>query len=390
MARAAPRTAIVAALIALLPGFVPAHGTARAGCTAFPYVSVLAAGPSGSLLAGTRDGHIYRSAIGVLCWTDLASFPGGVEIGTLVAPPGQPHTILAGGSWLASPSPASQTLYRSEDDGRTWASATTGLARTAILPVSIATSPRGTLVLSFVCPQDYQATEKNRRCLQGLARSVDGGRSWHPVGPPILETRNVIALPDGTFLALLAPRSKSVLPSTTYRGPGSLYRSSDDGQTWQPVSVLSGTEDRNALSHLAGISAFFAAPWRPADLFIGVDLTYFTAVVYRSRDGGGHWSMAWAARKAGVTSALAEPAVISFAALTRTHTVLFTDFGNIYRSVDEGATWTRARIAPAPDATDRLQFWNLLVAQGSATAYAGAATGIYRSDDDGQTWNELP
>ena len=383
MGRRASRAAIVAVLVPCLFGFYSAQRTALAGCTGFPYVSALAAAPNGSLLAGTRDGHLYRSVIGGLCWVELTSFPSKVEIGTLLVPPGRPHTILAGGGWVASVEPQSRVLYRSDDDGQTWSSATAGLPHTAILPVDIAASQRGTLVLSFICPQAYQSAQAKGLCPQGLARSVDGGRSWHPVGPTVLENRNVIAMPDGTFLALLE------LPGKGSRASGSLYRSADDGQTWQPVVVQSGTEDRNALGDLGGISAFFAVPWLPASLLIGTDLRYLTATAYRSQDGGAHWSVVWNARKAKVKSAFSEPAVVSFAALPRSHTLLFSDLGGVYRSVDAGSTWTRTTISPTADSAHSAQFWTLLGAPDGATAYAGAGAGVFRSGDDGKTWIRL-
>jgi photosystem II stability/assembly factor-like uncharacterized protein len=383
MGRRASLAAIVAVLGCFLLGFCPAQRTALAGCTAFPYVSALVTAPNGSLLAGTRDGHLYRSVIGGLCWAELTSFPNKVEIGTLLVPPGRPHTILAGGSWVASVQSQSRVLYRSDDDGQTWSSATAGLPHTAILPVTIAASQRGTLVLSFICPQAYQSAQAKGLCPQGLARSVDGGRSWHPVGPPVLENRNVIAMPDGTFLALLE------MPGKGSRAPGSLYHSVDDGRTWQPVIVQSGTGDRNALDDLGGISAFFAVPWQPTNLLIGTDLRYFTATVYRSQDGGGHWSVAWSAREAKVKSAFSEPAVVSFAALPRTHTLLFSDLGGVYRSVDAGSTWTRTTIRPTTDTAAPSQFWTLLAAPDGATAYAGSGAGVFRSGDDGKTWTRL-
>ncbi len=380
--------AVAAIIVPLLLAFVPAHRAAQAGCTGFPNIGVLALGPNGTLLAGTRDGHVYRSVIGQLCWVELSSYPRGVEIGTVVVPPGRPHTILAGGSWVASNTPESQVLYRSEDDGATWTAATAGLPHTPILPVSIAVSAGSTLVLSYVCQKDHLATQKNRLCPQGLARSVDGGRLWHPVGPPAVDARNVVALPDDTFLALLALKESSA--GSVYHHPAALFRSADDGLTWKPVTTLSGTEDRNALSHLEGISSFFAVPWNPADLLIGTDFIYFTAIAFRSHDGGAHWSLVWAAVKAKVHNALAEPAVVAFAALPKTHTLLFTDWGAIYRSVDGGTTWDCTTITPAADATHPFRFWSLLVASDGSTAYAGGVAGLYRSADDGLSWSKLP
>ncbi|HWE63837.1 MAG TPA: sialidase family protein, partial [Chloroflexota bacterium] len=93
------------------------------------YVTALANGPGGELLAGTGDGLLARSTDRGGCWSAIAGLPKGIQIGTLLAVPGHTGWLIAGGSFLISTKAGSFVLYRSEDNGQTWTAATSGLSR---------------------------------------------------------------------------------------------------------------------------------------------------------------------------------------------------------------------------------------------------------------------
>lgn len=263
-------------------------------------------------------------------------------------------------------SAADKGLYRSTDGGAHWTDAISGLPKTAILPVQLARASDGAVLLAFMCPADQPAAPRIRHCPQGLARSVDDGHSWHPVGPPMAQARGVVALADGSLLAATL--------SSTPTG-GSIYTSRDDGRTWHLIG--------NAPQGLAGMARLYAVPWEPRGV-IGVgDAQYFQASLFRSTDGGAHWTVA--ARGVFQPSALA---LMAITGLSRTHTLLAGGFGILvaaytYRSADGGATWTHGSALPARTA------WALLTSADGATVYAARADGVFRSLDDGRTWQRL-
>jgi len=329
-------------------------------------VTALAQGAGPSLLVGTLEGQLYRRADARSCWVRIHAYPRGVEIGTLVASPGFPHTVIAGASFKVTTASGGVKLYRSDDDGRTWRDGTTGLPRTPIVPVAVAVSARGTLVLSYICPQDQNVTTPRRP--YGLARSVDGGRSWHSVGPAAgaLTARGVVALNGGRLLALQAP--------TGGTGMGVYYRSRDDGRTWRAVG-----QEPFALNDIASLAAI---PWTATGVLAGYGLSFFRPQVYRSLDGGAHWARVWYPRSGG---SILGGFVASMIALPRTRALLLTDSSSVYRSTDGGSTWTPTGVGLGGAG----RIWTLYAATDRATAYAGAQGGLYRSADGGLTWQAL-
>lgn len=370
---------LVVALLLACAGAARPRAAVATGCATPRDVSALAAASSTLLFAGTSDGGLYRSTDAGHCWLRLGSYPPGIQIGTLLALPGARPVVIAGGSFLVSTAQRSWTLYRSVDGGRTWTSALNGLPRTQIVPVQISVATSGTLVLSYLCPRDQESFGSKPLCVKGLARSADAGASWRPVGPPATVERGVVALSGGAFLALERPARAG------NSADSHLYRSPDDGRTWHDVGALrSGTGAAGQING-GGIGAFFAVPWDSRQILAGGDVQYLQPVVYRSLDGGAHWSSSpWhPARSRGLFT---EPFVAAFAALTTSHTLLLSDWGAIYRSTDGGAHWTRATGLPVLADGSRTRIWMLLATPDGATAYAATALGVYRSVDDGRMW----
>ncbi len=383
--RIATRATIMAVLCTLIPaapGMGPSLRHGRALPCANPRaVTALATGPGHTLLAGTRGEGLYRSTDGGACWTLITTFPANAEVGTLLVPPGHPHIIVAGSSFVVSTQVSDIGVYRSDDGGRIWTSATTGLPHTPILPFNLAASPHtGALVLSYVCyqDQDYEHPLAVPRCPRGLARSGDGGRTWRAVGPPAQteSARGVVALADGTFLALQLPvRARG-------NAAGYIYRSRDDGRSWQAAARLPNPTAPDYFN-FGGIASFYAVPWDTRRVFIGADDERYRALAYRSTDGGFHWSRPWSPKTHTFPT---DAAVIAFAGVSRTHTLLLSDFGRVYRSTDGGTAWNRSNTG-LPDGKT---VWTLLAPAGGSTVYAGTADSIYTSADDGRTWRVTP
>jgi photosystem II stability/assembly factor-like uncharacterized protein len=207
---------------------------------------------------------------------------------------------------------------------------------------------------------------------------VDAGATRQPVGPPAIAQRGVVALSGGAFLALERPAR------VTGSADSHLYRSSDDGRTWHDVGALRAGTGATGQVNGSGIGAFFAVPWDARQILAGGDVQTLSAVVYGSSDGGVRWSSLWRpARSAGF---LTEPFVAAFVALAKSRTLLLSDWGAIYRSTDNGLHWARAGTLSGVVAGSRTRIWTLLAALDGATAYAATASGVYRSADDGRTW----
>jgi photosystem II stability/assembly factor-like uncharacterized protein len=235
-------------------------------------------------------------------------------------------------------------LYRTPDAGLSWKKLTRGLpARPAIDLLALAPSDPETLYA-------YAAGS-------GLYRSANGGDSWSQVsGPSDLFN-------GGLFVSPGSPR-------TLYAGPfnSPLYRSTDGGAHW---AALSGVMD------VASLAFDAAAPRR---IYAGSTVPPL-AGVWRSDDDGASWTR----RSQGMTG-LAAPLL---AADPQAPDRLWTTVGAaLFRSDNGGTRWARAR-----SASD--SFLSALAVGASSDLFAGVPFQIprgpveystFKTPDGGASW----
>jgi hypothetical protein len=195
-----------------------------------------------------------------------------------------------------------------------------------------------------------------------LRRSTNGGSSW-------------TTIVNG--LAGTTPSDLAVRPGDSSRllcvGGSQIFRSTDQGNNWSSVATLAGGGTRVAFSD-ANPSICYA--------------TTSNGRVYRSSNSGASgWSEPYAASArppVGVIAALA----ISFTDANRLY-IGYGGFGvaHVWRSTDGGAHWTNASgtgVATLPDIPV-----NALVVHhlNSDVVYAATDIGLFRTQDGGLTWH---
>ncbi len=186
---------------------------------------------------------------------------------------------------------------------------------------------------------------------------------WVPIGP------------GGGFITVLAQAPSN--PERLYAAgsPSGIFRSRDGGRSWQSIDRdLEGLEVR----HLT------VDPRNPDHVFADVASQSPPFQVWRSADGGNHWtSSAKPPRKGPFYYAATD--IVFDAVAPRT---LYAATGaGIYRSRDGGATWD-------PWALPDLTILALTRDPSAASVWyaagrtlTGAPDAIYRSDDGGVTWH---
>ena len=299
----------------------------------------------------------------------------------LVIDPSAPRRFYLALTDVATGTPQ---LFKSLDGGFTWQRIDNGpLAGKPIL--ALAPHPRNSRIL-------YVATAED------IYRSVDGGRSWTAVG----HAGGVIGIAD--LLAVQPDR-----PNVVYTaGSIGVFRSQDAGATWVQ---LPGLPDQASASALLAL---------PRGLFVSVSVPHHPDGVFKSTDGGNSWTFAGRGIQALTVRS------IQFGAPGTLW--VWADF-LLFRSTDQGLTWTHVRpdpaailpvVAVAVDPADPSNVFALISdgalwrshdagqtweaggnaglqardlevdPQNPSTLYAAGHGGIAKSTDGGTTWTPLP
>ncbi len=220
--------------------------------------------------------------------------------------------------------------------------------RKAVLSINPAPSDNRSLYALFA-PDEYTSYYGS------LSRSTDDGATWtNATGWPM----NAATRAADTLFAAIGQNGPAGL---------GIWRSADDGQTWQPASR--GLADL-AINHLV------ASPDFARD---GTLYALNKRGVFRSTNRGATWTPL-----ADRYASLLQDLVVSFNSLAvspnfaQDNTVLLGHSSGLWRSTDRGETWTNINGGPAAS--------RLAYTLDSSTVFAANYDGVQRSDDGGLTW----
>lgn len=285
-------------------------------------------------------------------------------------------------------------VIASTDDGKTWADSSTGL------PPDF--SPGNEIVADPANSGLLYASANEMTYPDGLYRSTDFGASWQPVGQLIKGSDSLftLAVRGGAAPAIFGGgdafyESANQGKSWTLREAGlaaeaprrvvadlhtasglygvmteGLFHSSDNGHSWQPIGTWPGTRSLSAVAvdPVAASHTIYAAT--PDSL-------------WRSGDGGGHWTALALPGSVPVSYLAADPLTAN--------SVYAADAGHtVYRSQDGGATWHAAIVGPASDSFTAVPAPIVADPSASGILYAGMADGLWKSTDHGAVWTSLP
>jgi photosystem II stability/assembly factor-like uncharacterized protein len=223
---------------------------------------VLAPEPGVFYAVDPNTSELWRSLDGGLAWSPLPGPPGGIDL--LRADPLRPATLYA---------QTPQGLQRSADRGVTWAPLGGALPEMCFISDLAVVHPSASrppvLYVVGARPGDDPggiSTPCGTFRHAAVLRSADAGLSWTPVDTGLSPG-------TGQSVAVIAAdaRNSRVLYVGLGDGADGVWRTADEGATWQPAGL-------GGLSILVLASAPSGALWAGA-----------SGEVYRSADGGVTW-----------------------------------------------------------------------------------------------------
>ncbi|MCW2876572.1 MAG: glycosyl hydrolase repeat-containing protein [Sphaerisporangium sp.] len=249
--------------------------------------------------------------------------------------------------------------------------------------------PADYLTLKWTSGQNVTQEQVAQSIKQAKALGKGTGGAWAPIGPS-----NV----GGRVVDLVVDPSHADTLYTAVSG-GGVWKSTDAGDTWRPSWPNDVTQTMGALA--IGQDGTLWAGTGEANPS-GGGLTYFGNGIYKSTDGGTTWQQWGLVDSAAIGRIVVDPTDPNriFVAASGSISKSVSQRG-IYRVGDGGKDW-KLVLAPVNDTTGGIDLaidptnhnrvfaalWDHKRNNGART-YGGVGSGLFRSDDGGDTWKRL-
>jgi len=254
---------------------------------------------------GNPDGVILRTFDHGLTWARLTSWnPTHKQLAPKVAYGGSPHTYYA---WFAG------LLYRSIDDGTAWAQVPYNLLCNTI--VTFVAHPANPAVL-------YVGTTN------GFARSLDGGQTW---SAPNQES--CAGSPHAYAIGVGVDQPNVVYVGEPYNYGGGVYRSTDQGATWENRST--GLPPDNG--YRSSVMRVLVDPRDADTVYAMTEL----GKIYKTIDAGMQWSLA----DQGIEAVKVNSIVLD---TFHSNTIYATSTDHVYSLADGAQSWQALDTEPIP------------------------------------------
>jgi photosystem II stability/assembly factor-like uncharacterized protein len=214
---------------------------------------------------GHVNGGVWKTLDAGRVWEPVFDSQPVASIGALAVAPSAPDVIYVGSgeSTLRDSTGFGDGVYKSTDAGRTWTHV--GLTDTQHIG-KIAVHPTNPDIVFVAAMGHYYGASTER----GVFRSTDGGRSWQKV---LYRNEHVGAIevvidpttPQVVYAGLWNTRRPPWFVYAPTNGPGGgIYKSTDGGDTWQPLTQGLPAEG-------IGRSGIAVAPSRPQRVYACID-----------------------------------------------------------------------------------------------------------------------
>jgi photosystem II stability/assembly factor-like uncharacterized protein len=323
-------------------------------------------GDAATYYMGTPGGGIWKTTSGGTTWKPIFDDEHVASIGDIAIAPSDSKTIIVG----TGEQTAGDGVYRSTNAGATWTNI--GLKDSRFIATVLIDPRNPNIILAGVLGHPILgigAPSENR----GVYKTTDGGKTWTKTlyKDDMAGVSNMAADPDNPrilYAALWKPFDFRTGPPDSHSQDSWIYKSTDEGATWKPVS-----ED-GLPSTPRGRVGLAVAPGTKGQRIFAI----MEPGLFRSDDGGAHWRQ--------ITK---DPRITGNLYICRVYVdpknpdMVFVMQTTTYRSTDGGQNFTAYKGAPGGD--DYHVLW--IDPQNSQRMILGVDQGATISLDGGLTWS---
>jgi photosystem II stability/assembly factor-like uncharacterized protein len=321
---------------------------------------------------GFDNGGVWRSTDYGSTWTPLFDDQSTGSIGAIAVAPSNPNIIYVGsGAGIIRPDLAvGNGVYKSTDAGKTWTHL--GL-RDSQMIANIEVDP-GNPNRLFVAALGHPYGPNAER---GIFRSTDGGATFQKVlfKDEYTSGNDVRIDPrdPNTIYAALWQQQQGFFENGSFGGTGGgIFKSTDGGETWKQLTAglppilqanlaIAPSNPKVIYAMVAAGGVAGAAPAVPAGGRGGRGGAGGTIGLYKTTDGGDHWSLATSDPRVSETGSQRHPPdprplgrigggdLPTVTVDPKNEGVVYACSTVFWRSEDGGLTWSAVRGAPGGD-----------------------------------------
>ena len=336
-------------------------------------VTALPNDPSRVIVASATGG-LWRSTNHGTTWTPIFENQPTATFGVITMAPSNPSVLWAGTGEQNNRQSSSwgDGVYRSTDDGKTWAHV--GLEDTRAIG-RIVVDPKDPAVAYVAALGNLWAPSEMR----GVFKTTDAGRTW-------THTLKIDSF-TGAVDLVMDPHDSAVLYAAAYArlrqpccfnggGPGAgIYKSTDAGATWQKLTKGLPPGDDGRID--------IAVAQKTPGLVYAIVENATAPGIYRSTDGGADWTR--------MNRLDDRPSYYSAIYVDPTNDQRVYSLARwFYKSEDGGKTWRQMPTEPTYDVGLKGDYHAMWIDPAdSRHFYLAGDGGLYQSWDRGETYNRI-